>query len=283
MYKAKQCKEKVSRRIDAGSMARQMMNNRMLSIQRLNVLKKQKNSDLNTYSYVSLESIKKTGNIIQRQRLKKGYMRITLYCTGGFPGHIQMYFEDKLPDKNGFYNITRKQAFHLTGPKNEQDSNSSNMQKSLFASGARFLNWIMDGKGRVEQFINNGEKKWYPITSFNPKENASDLGNDIIKESIVVNIEDGKNVLKYVTDNMENKVIRFGLISGNINRRTVNCCTFAYNALKAGKITFNSLAYLASFISPNLALRIGKLVPIQRIYNPSRRMCHPTVNEYKDL
>ena len=33
----------------------------------------------------------------------------------------------------------------------------------------------------------------------------------------------------------------------------------AYNALKAGGITFNWPAYLASFISPNLALRIGEL------------------------
>lgn len=117
----------------------------------------------------------------------------------------------------------------------------------------------MDGKGRVEQFINDGEKKWRPITTFDPKANASDLGKNIIKKDIVVNIKDGEKVLRYVTDNMENKVIRFGLISGNINRGTVNCCTFAYNALKAGGITFNWPAYLASFISPNLALRIGEL------------------------
>lgn len=85
------------------------------------------------------------------------------------------------------------------------------------------------------------------------------MGKNIIKKDIVVNIKDGEKVLRYVTDKMENKVIRFGLISGNINRGTVNCCTFAYNALKAGGITFNWPAYLASFISPNLALRIGGL------------------------
>lgn len=255
MYEARQNKEKVSRRIDSNGRSRMTMNNIILPIQRLNTLNNQKNFDLN----IPLEGFKKTGNIIQRQRLKKNYMRITLYCTGGFPGHIQMYFEDKLPDEKKQYTITRKRAFHLTGPKNEQDSNSSNTQNRLFASGARFWNWIMDGKGRVEQFINDGEKKWRPITTFDPKANASDLGKNIIKKDIVVNIKDGEKVLRYVTDNMENKVIRFGLISGNINRGTVNCCTFAYNALKAGGITFNWPAYLASFISPNLALRIGEL------------------------
>lgn len=67
MYEARQNKEKVSRRIDSNGRSRMTMNNIILPIQRLNTLNNQKNFDLN----IPLEGFKKTGNIIQRQRLKK--------------------------------------------------------------------------------------------------------------------------------------------------------------------------------------------------------------------